>query len=452
MKNFIQRETFEFTEFGLEDYCRFSAATFLDTYPQVEGSAGDRRADSVRRLEGGVAFVPAGPDRATARIELTQRGVVRRSQAFAASGCCAWAAARSRDSCATSTRRCPTGPAGRCTCGSISNGRTPGGRGVQRWGRSRRACAAIVMEVFKTFESGSIQQIIHQMGTRILADIPEIAEVRFEANNRTWDVIPERGEELGVYVDPPAPYGVARADTHPMRGESADDARARHGARVARRRGVGRGACRPRQRTLVCRKRDHQRQGRTDARSWRRSPGTGRLRADIPHRRLFPPCGLADRAIRRFSTAWSFASALRIRRRAITFRCCSRRTATARIGARDGCECRARGRSPAAGCSPRTRTSRLHDAHVSVRQHAGGPWRAVRHGWTRPAWPVRVDAAGNLRGVYAGASAGARGCSSARIWIPCPHAGAFDGVLGVVLGVALVESLRQAGDCRSASR
>ena len=64
------------------------------------------------------------------------------------------------------------------------------------------------MDVFKSFESASIQQIIHKMGTRIFADIPEISELRFEANNRTWDVVKERGEEFGVYVDPAAPYGV----------------------------------------------------------------------------------------------------------------------------------------------------------------------------------------------------------------------------------------------------
>jgi allantoate deiminase len=57
---------------------------------------------------------------------------------------------------------------------------------------------------------------------------------------------------------------------------------------------------------------------------------------------------------------------------------------------------------------------------------------------------VGVDHAGNLRGVYA----------SARPDAPClyigshldtvPHAGAFDGILGVVLGVALVEQLHGA--------
>jgi allantoate deiminase len=54
---------------------------------------------------------------------------------------------------------------------------------------------------------------------------------------------------------------------------------------------------------------------------------------------------------------------------------------------------------------------------------------------------VHVDAAGNLRGLYAGSSSG-----SARLFIgshldSVPGAGAFDGMLGVVLGMALLASL-----------
>ncbi|HTD23061.1 MAG TPA: allantoate amidohydrolase [Terriglobales bacterium] len=54
---------------------------------------------------------------------------------------------------------------------------------------------------------------------------------------------------------------------------------------------------------------------------------------------------------------------------------------------------------------------------------------------------VRVDAAGNLRGEYEG-----RDRSAARLLIgshvdTVPDAGAYDGVLGVVLGIALIEAL-----------
>jgi urate oxidase len=66
----------------------------------------------------------------------------------------------------------------------------------------------LVHRVFHDFESGSIQQAIYQTGTAMLAEMPEIAEVRLEANNRTWDTAAERGDILGVYTDPRPPYGV----------------------------------------------------------------------------------------------------------------------------------------------------------------------------------------------------------------------------------------------------
>ncbi len=54
---------------------------------------------------------------------------------------------------------------------------------------------------------------------------------------------------------------------------------------------------------------------------------------------------------------------------------------------------------------------------------------------------VSVDAVGNLRGFYAGASPGALRILMGSHLDTVPNAGAFDGILGVVLAVALVESL-----------
>ena len=54
---------------------------------------------------------------------------------------------------------------------------------------------------------------------------------------------------------------------------------------------------------------------------------------------------------------------------------------------------------------------------------------------------VRVDPAGNLRGVYAGAARDARRLLVGSHLDTVPHAGAFDGVLGVVIGLSLVEAL-----------
>jgi len=55
---------------------------------------------------------------------------------------------------------------------------------------------------------------------------------------------------------------------------------------------------------------------------------------------------------------------------------------------------------------------------------------------------VSIDAAGNLRGFYPGASPGAPRILIGSHLDTVPNAGAFDGILGVVLSVALVESLR----------
>jgi len=56
---------------------------------------------------------------------------------------------------------------------------------------------------------------------------------------------------------------------------------------------------------------------------------------------------------------------------------------------------------------------------------------------------VSVDAVGNLRGLYPGASLGAPRILIGSHLDTVPNAGAFDGILGVVLAVGLVESLEK---------
>ena len=75
--------------------------------------------------------------------------------------------------------------------------------GGQLAGQARR----IVRDVFETFESGSIQQVIYKMGTRMLSEMPALSEVHLEANNRTWDTIAEQEHAVGVYTEPRPPYG-----------------------------------------------------------------------------------------------------------------------------------------------------------------------------------------------------------------------------------------------------
>ncbi len=54
-----------------------------------------------------------------------------------------------------------------------------------------------------------------------------------------------------------------------------------------------------------------------------------------------------------------------------------------------------------------------------------------------------IDAAGNLRGFYAGAELGAPRLLIGSHLDTVPNAGAFDGVLGILLGIALLEALKE---------
>jgi allantoate deiminase len=68
---------------------------------------------------------------------------------------------------------------------------------------------------------------------------------------------------------------------------------------------------------------------------------------------------------------------------------------------------------------------------------------ALLRGWMEAAgMTVNVDAIGNLRGVWPGLAPGSPRLLIGSHLDTVPNAGAFDGVLGVVLGVAIVEELQ----------
>ena len=85
------------------------------------------------------------------------------------------------------------------------------------------------------------------------------------------------------------------------------------------------------------------------------------------------------------------------------------------------------------------------DAGGTRRTFLSAPMRDCHReiaGWLEPLGAqVRVDAVGNLRGFYPGASPGAPRILVGSHLDTVPNAGAFDGILGVVLAVGLVESL-----------
>lgn len=83
---------------------------------------------------------------------------------------------------------------------------------------------------------------------------------------------------------------------------------------------------------------------------------------------------------------------------------------------------------------------------VITRTFLSEPMRCVHNdvrAWMEQAgMKVRVDAAGNLRGYYSGTKPDVPRLIIGSHLDTVPHAGAFDGILGVIMGVALVELLR----------
>jgi urate oxidase/2-oxo-4-hydroxy-4-carboxy-5-ureidoimidazoline decarboxylase len=207
MKNFIQRETLNFEGSGLDELCRFLSEKFLARYPQVEGTQITAEEIPYERLEHGVGLIPGGPERTMARIETSRAGVIE-----AVTGIHGFRLLR---------------PSGSSFKGFVRDEYTTlpdlADRPLHMWldvewryvspdaacrdWRTAQRVRSIVRDVFETFESGSIQQVIYQIGTKVLAEVPEIAQIDLEANNRTWDTVVERGDTLGVYTDPRPPYG-----------------------------------------------------------------------------------------------------------------------------------------------------------------------------------------------------------------------------------------------------
>ena len=208
MKNFIQRETMNFTGCDLESYCRFLADKFMSTYPQTEGAQVSAVEIPYASLEDAdAAFAPGGPERATASLEITRAGIVEMR-----SGISGFRLLRLNGSAFTGFVRDQY-----TTLPDIRN------RPLHMWldldwiyselgaafsdGSVTTNVREIVRSIFARFDSGSIQQIIYQIGEKMLAEIASIAEIRLEANNRTWDTIAEQGDALGVYTDARLPYG-----------------------------------------------------------------------------------------------------------------------------------------------------------------------------------------------------------------------------------------------------
>lgn len=213
MKNFIQHETMNFSGSDLEGYCAFLCEKFLAHYPQAEG--GQVSAVEIPYASFGatrMAFSPGGAERSFASVEMGRvgdqihilevRSAIRGFRMLRLGGSAFHGFVRDQYT----------------TLPDIHN------RPLHMWldvewtyvdsespfnaGETTKAVRAIVRNVFDAFESGSIQQVLHRIGSRMLDELSSISQVDLQGNNRTWDTVVEQEDELGVYTDSRPPFGI----------------------------------------------------------------------------------------------------------------------------------------------------------------------------------------------------------------------------------------------------
>ncbi|MBM7563300.1 factor-independent urate hydroxylase [Paenibacillus sacheonensis] len=67
----------------------------------------------------------------------------------------------------------------------------------------------LAQQAFHAYSSPSIQYLITRIGLHMLDRFPQLSELRFESNNRTWETIVDKDAvtSAGVYTEPRPPFG-----------------------------------------------------------------------------------------------------------------------------------------------------------------------------------------------------------------------------------------------------
>ena len=228
MKNFIHRESLAFQGSTLEGWLFFLGRRFLETYPQMEllrVSGEEVRFDAQQVPGPGGSFAPSETlyhrrhdDHGVAMLELgrTADGSVELTdlrsgrvgmELIKVTG--SSFAAFARDDYTTLPERPDrmlftfVDISWRYADPSIAVSPDPA-RYVDP-----QQVADLAAVVFHGFVSLSIQHLVHEIGLRMLERYPELTEITFEAQNRTFDPAAqdESDEKRRVLTDPRPPYG-----------------------------------------------------------------------------------------------------------------------------------------------------------------------------------------------------------------------------------------------------
>ncbi len=211
MKNFVYATAGDFTGASLESYVAFLGQRLLETYPQMERvrvtahevpmdaaeGAGDGSDVVYRLTRGDVAMAEASFERHGGTVEIGAfRCGIEGMRLLKTTG--SSFAAFARDAYTT----LPELTDRPLTIALDVHWRTEGRDHVDP-ADVRRALEA----TFHDFDSRSIQQLVHEMGVRLLRRFPAISEVGFEGENHTPDAVAEGKGDVIVFAEPRQTFG-----------------------------------------------------------------------------------------------------------------------------------------------------------------------------------------------------------------------------------------------------
>lgn len=204
MKNFVHVTALDYEGESLEDFLDLLARRFLDTYEQVERiETTARELPFARRSE--QSFQAVGGDRAVAELALARDGSLEHRSGregirlIKLTGSSFEGFVRDEYTTLADSRDRPL----YIHLDAHWRHRHFAGRAA---GEDVRDSIAAT---FAEFDSASIQELVHEMGVRLLDGFDELEEVSFLGENRLWDTAQVLGadERVRVYTDPRPPFG-----------------------------------------------------------------------------------------------------------------------------------------------------------------------------------------------------------------------------------------------------
>jgi urate oxidase / 2-oxo-4-hydroxy-4-carboxy-5-ureidoimidazoline decarboxylase len=204
MKNFIHVTALDYGEDSLEGFLDLLARRFLDTYAQVDRiELTGRETPFARRSE--QSFQHVGGDYAVAELALDRDGTLEHRSGregirlMKLTGSSFEGFVRDEYTTLAESRDRPLFIHLDVHWRNEDFARRADGEEVRD----------AVAETFAAFESASIQELVYEMGVRLLDRFRELAKVSFVGENRLWDTAQVSGadERVRVYTDPRPPYG-----------------------------------------------------------------------------------------------------------------------------------------------------------------------------------------------------------------------------------------------------